>query len=1423
MALSRMAHGEAFLETGFEGSSGLPTGWTVTSISGNASWNIQNGGANGNPTSAHNGSNNATLFAPNTNDNKTQLISPTFDTTGFINISLSFWHTQAEWSPNQDDLKVFFSSDGGSVWTELAHYTGNVPAWTLRTLAIPVASANSRIAFEGNARYGYGVCLDEIEVSGIPDTFSVVSVSATDSDASEAGPDVGTWTITRTGNTSGALSVNYSLGGTAVADSDYTLDSSAPINFAAGETSKVVILTPIDDVLGECDEVARLTLLDGTGYAIDSTSGDISISDDDRYDRNILVIGSTRSFSDSGESGVVQEKPFNPSSIATHLEGILAQDPLLNESVDVVFEDIFKTKSLAVNYDPTEYNFSSHCYSLAQHYMWPEGKAERLANLRGEAGTEWDTIVLCADPYILANFPGMYAEGVKLIQNEVARSTNPVQIVLLAQWPENSSSFSADDFNEVVYRVGDSAGLTVVPAGKAWESYSSQDTSAAHPTPKGGYLAAASIYSKLYDRSAKTSGYNFPSGGDAIADHAHSVVRANTGVAQYTGAYTSINPFQMKYVTKRVVSFRETGSSTEDRIRAALNRLDDVQRITLSTSGYTGGSGTRWDFNYGRGNDWWEDSKDYEVDPGKYDRSYGFPMHHYPSSAPTTMAYGIDKHYFNGTGYEDGTDLGIAYNMIRPGTRELSLPEDVRAIPIRLMWLKMREISPGLNPLGDNTHMAAYLNDATAAFMYTLLSGRCAMVEEPASEGSTEWLQWLGHKIGYETAWQMSHLATRAPGFRVLPSSTSATTVSPTSTETMTVQFANPPQEDVTVTVSVSSPTAAIVGPETLVFTPSNYNTPQEVTVAGVPGATVSEPFEVLFSTSSTDGVYDGISDAWAYTCNRSSTSSVSQVDHGTTQVITPQFTPVDINLDVAGADAGNTIFAGPSHGSIAWTGTEDIQYTPDGDYHGSDQIVYAVTLDGTQSIGTIDISVQMPGGDLPDETAPTISILSPADDASSVTLGANLVVTFDEPVQAGTGNIVLKTSSDDSTVEIFDVSTDILFKGPEMIINPTCELVSTTGYYVIMDNGAVVDDSGNTFAGLSGPTTWNFTTWVGGIAVTQTGTPTVVDSGATSATIADWSLNGGNAVVLFFAGETGKDLSATYGGEEMTVIEDSTGGRWVGAIAYIIDPIASTGDIAFSWVNDGAKSETIHTPMSLSNVGAAVASSSRDVGSELSFNYATVVDEGLVVGAAANNRYSGGASAAPAFFGNLDTALYQNNVSGNCAVTLVYGDGITAGSYTDSLGGDPEAESATIVVFEPALNDTPGNTYASYIDAYPGVGSLTDLADDPDGDGIANGLEVWFGTHPGASSQSLSGLATDGTTLTFTHPRSANPPTDLSIFYQWSKNLVDWYECDGVDGPASGQTVNATWATVGTTTTATATASEAMERLFIRAGIQQN
>lgn len=680
---------------------------------------------------------------------------------------------------------------------------------------------------------------------------------------------------------------------------------------------------------------------------------------------DILVIGSSHSFSEGSESGVVHEKPFNPAGVATQLQNILSQDPLITQAVNVEFEDIYKTKAQTVNYTlNSTLDFTSHCYSLAQHFMWPEGQAARLANLRGEGSRVWDYIVLCNDPYIMANFPGMVAEGVKMIQQEVAKSANPAQIVLMGQWPESTSTFTANFFNEISHRVGNSAGITVVPAGKAWDGYSSKDTHASHPTPRGEYLAAASIYSKLFNRSAKNSGYDFPTVGDEIADHSLAVIQANAGVAQYTGTFTRFNPFQMKYLSKRTVSYRETGTSTEDGLRDALLRLDDVQRITFTTTGYAGVPGTRWDFNFGRGNDWWEDDKDYEVNPNIYDWVYGFPMQHYLlSSALNTMPYGIDKHYNDGTTYEDGTDLGIPYNMIRPGTREPDWPEAVRAIPMRMMWLKMREIWPVYNPLGDNAHMDDNLNDASAAFMYTLLSGRCPVVAQPANPGSNEWLQWLGHKIGYETAWQMSHLTTRAPGLRVLPSAVTATSVTPTTTETMTVQFAYPPQSEVTVAVSVSNAGAAIVGPKTLTFTPTNYNTPQPVTVAGIPGATASPSFNVVFNTTSNDEIYNGLSDSWSYTTTRTATAGLTQTNNGTSSVSTVQNTPVSINLNVPGSNSGNTRIIGLAHGSITWTGDSTIQYTPSPGYLGTDQLAYAATVGTAQKIGYIDITIGIAEG----------------------------------------------------------------------------------------------------------------------------------------------------------------------------------------------------------------------------------------------------------------------------------------------------------------------------------------------------------------------------------------------------------------------------------------------------------------------------
>jgi arylsulfatase A-like enzyme len=119
--------------------------------------------------------------------------------------------------------------------------------------------------------------------------------------------------------------------------------------------------------------------------------------------------------------------------------------------------------------------------------------------------------------------------------------------------------------------------------------------------------------------------------------------------------------------------------------------------------------------------------------------------------------------------------------------------------------------------------------------------------------------------------------------------------------------------------------------------------------------------------------------------------------------------------------------------------------------------------------------------------------------------------------------------------------------------------------------------------------------------------------------------------------------------------------------------------------------------------------------------------------------------------------------------------------------------------------------------------GSGIDVADrgfsnDPDNDGLANGLEAWFGTHPGEFSSGLSILTANAATATFSHPRNENPPADLVGSYEWSCDLIDWYAGDGFDGPPGGPVVTFDVETDGTTRTVTATSNASIGTYFLRA-----
>lgn len=114
------------------------------------------------------------------------------------------------------------------------------------------------------------------------------------------------------------------------------------------------------------------------------------------------------------------------------------------------------------------------------------------------------------------------------------------------------------------------------------------------------------------------------------------------------------------------------------------------------------------------------------------------------------------------------------------------------------------------------------------------------------------------------------------------------------------------------------------------------------------------------------------------------------------------------------------------------------------------------------------------------DTANPTVNTYSPADDASSVAINSNLVLTMDENVVVGTGNVVIYNSSD-VLIETIDITSGlVVFDGTTGItINPTSDFAYSTGHYVQIDATAIEDAVGNTYAGIADKTTWNFTTAV--------------------------------------------------------------------------------------------------------------------------------------------------------------------------------------------------------------------------------------------------------------------------------------------------------------------------------------------------------
>jgi hypothetical protein len=108
-----------------------------------------------------------------------------------------------------------------------------------------------------------------------------VTIAAADGLATEVGLTSGTVTVSRSGPTTAALTVNYTVAGAATAGSDYqTLAGSVVI--PEGQPSAPVVVTPLQDTHVETDETVIVTLSPNGAYTVGpASSATVTIQSDD--------------------------------------------------------------------------------------------------------------------------------------------------------------------------------------------------------------------------------------------------------------------------------------------------------------------------------------------------------------------------------------------------------------------------------------------------------------------------------------------------------------------------------------------------------------------------------------------------------------------------------------------------------------------------------------------------------------------------------------------------------------------------------------------------------------------------------------------------------------------------------------------------------------------------------------------------------------------------------------------------------------------------------------------------------------------------------------------------------------------------------------------------------------------------------------
>ncbi|GAL94788.1 Calx-beta domain-containing protein [Microcystis aeruginosa] len=137
------------------------------------------------------------------------------------------------------------------------------------------------------------------------DDFPSITLAVSPSSVTEDGTTNLVYTFTRTGSTTNPLTVNYTIGGTATLNTDYTrTGTNNTVTFAANSATATVTVDPTADTTVESDETVILTLAAGTGYTVGTTTAVTGTITNDDFPSITLAV-SPSSVTEDGTANLV--------------------------------------------------------------------------------------------------------------------------------------------------------------------------------------------------------------------------------------------------------------------------------------------------------------------------------------------------------------------------------------------------------------------------------------------------------------------------------------------------------------------------------------------------------------------------------------------------------------------------------------------------------------------------------------------------------------------------------------------------------------------------------------------------------------------------------------------------------------------------------------------------------------------------------------------------------------------------------------------------------------------------------------------------------------------------------------------------------------------------------------------------------------